>query len=71
MPNIKSAIKRVSVIEKKTLINNMIKSSSACVISILSINFFISLIFLSFNSHNILYRQELALYLWISISKYL
>lgn len=27
MPNIKSAIKRVSVIEKKTLRNNMIKSS--------------------------------------------
>ena len=27
MPNIKSAIKRVSVIEKKTLKNNMIKSS--------------------------------------------
>ncbi len=27
MPNIKSAIKRVSVIEKKTLQNNMIKSS--------------------------------------------
>lgn len=26
MPNIKSAIKRVSVIEKKTLRNNMIKS---------------------------------------------
>ena len=26
MPNIKSAIKRVSVIEKKTLQNNMIKS---------------------------------------------
>lgn len=26
MPNIKSAIKRVSVIEKKTLKNNMIKS---------------------------------------------
>ena len=26
MPNIKSAIKRVSVIEKKTLSNNMIKS---------------------------------------------
>ena len=26
MPNIKSAIKRVSVIEKKTLMNNMIKS---------------------------------------------
>ena len=26
MPNIKSAIKRVSVIEKKTLINNMVKS---------------------------------------------
>lgn len=27
MPNIKSAIKRVSVIEKKTLQNNMIKSA--------------------------------------------
>ncbi len=27
MPNIKSAIKRVSVIEKKTLENNMIKSA--------------------------------------------
>jgi len=27
MPNIKSAIKRVNVIEKKTLQNNMIKSS--------------------------------------------
>ena len=27
MPNIKSAIKRVSVIEKKTLRNNMIKSA--------------------------------------------
>ena len=27
MPNIKSAIKRVNVIEKKTLRNNMIKSS--------------------------------------------
>ena len=27
MPNIKSAIKRVSVIEKKTLKNNMIKSA--------------------------------------------
>lgn len=27
MPNIKSAIKRVSVIEKKTLRNNMVKSS--------------------------------------------
>jgi len=27
MPNIKSAIKRVSVIEKKTLTNNMIKSA--------------------------------------------
>ena len=27
MPNIKSAIKRVKVIEKKTLRNNMIKSS--------------------------------------------
>ena len=27
MPNIKSAMKRVSVIEKKTLRNNMIKSS--------------------------------------------
>ena len=27
MPNIKSAIKRVSIIEKKTLQNNMIKSS--------------------------------------------
>ena len=27
MPNIKSAIKRVSVIEKKTLHNNMIKSA--------------------------------------------
>ena len=26
MPNIKSAIKRVSVIEKKTLRNNMVKS---------------------------------------------
>ena len=26
MPNIKSAIKRVNVIEKKTLQNNMIKS---------------------------------------------
>ena len=26
MPNIKSAIKRVSVIEKKTLQNNMVKS---------------------------------------------
>ncbi len=32
MPNIKSAIKRVSVIEKKTLRNNMIKSEykTAC-----------------------------------------
>ena len=27
MPNIKSAIKRVSVIEKKTLQNNMVKSA--------------------------------------------
>ena len=27
MPNIKSAIKRVSIIEKKTLQNNMIKSA--------------------------------------------
>ena len=27
MPNIKSAIKRVNIIEKKTLKNNMIKSS--------------------------------------------
>ena len=27
MPNIKSAVKRVSVIEKKTLQNNMIKSA--------------------------------------------
>ncbi len=27
MPNIKSAIKRVSVIEKKTLENNMVKSA--------------------------------------------
>ena len=27
MPNIKSAIKRVSIIEKKTLRNNMIKSA--------------------------------------------
>ena len=27
MPNIKSAIKRVNVIEKKTLRNNMIKSA--------------------------------------------
>jgi len=27
MPNIKSAIKRVSVIEKKTLRNNMVKSA--------------------------------------------
>ncbi len=27
MPNIKSAIKRVNVIEKKTLRNNMVKSS--------------------------------------------
>lgn len=27
MPNIKSAIKRVSVIQKKTLRNNMVKSS--------------------------------------------
>ena len=27
MPNIKSAIKRVNVIEKKTLQNNMIKSA--------------------------------------------
>ena len=27
MPNIKSAVKRVSVIEKKTLENNMIKSA--------------------------------------------
>lgn len=27
MPNIKSAIKRVSVIDKKTLTNNMIKSA--------------------------------------------
>lgn len=32
MPNIKSAIKRVSVIEKKTLENNMVKSAykTAC-----------------------------------------
>ena len=32
MPNIKSAVKRVSVIEKKTLRNNMIKSEykTAC-----------------------------------------
>lgn len=32
MPNIKSAIKRVSVIEKKTLRNNMIKSGYKTVI---------------------------------------
>lgn len=32
MPNIKSAIKRVSVIEKKTLRNNMIKSGYKSVV---------------------------------------
>jgi len=32
MPNIKSAIKRVSVIEKKTLRNNMIKSGYKTVV---------------------------------------
>lgn len=32
MPNIKSAIKRVSVIEKKTLQNNMVKSAYKTVI---------------------------------------
>ena len=48
MPNIKSAIKRVSVIEKKTLQNNMIKSAYKTAIKTMKIRLILKILILTY-----------------------